>query len=116
MYIKSKDYSTNYGFLKRIISADDVVSDAFRYILNKMKGLQEPTVQTSTGGSCMCNQPQQEKGTFQRLETWLRSTMTKERFSNLIVLNNHKERTANLPLRPPTPPPIQKRWLLGLAL
>ena len=55
MYIKSKDYSTNYGFLKRIISADDVVSDAFRYILNKMKGLQEPTVQTSTGGSCMCN-------------------------------------------------------------
>ena len=70
MYIKSKDYSTNYGFLKRIISADDVVSDAFRYILNKMKGLQEPTVQTSTGGSCMCNQPQQEKGTFQRLEIY----------------------------------------------
>ena len=30
MCIKSKDYSTKYDFLKRIISADDVVSDAFR--------------------------------------------------------------------------------------
>ena len=42
----------------------------FDDILNKLKGLQEPTVQTSTGGSCMCNQPQQEKGTFQRLEIY----------------------------------------------
>ena len=42
----------------------------FDDILNKMKGLQEPTVQTSTGGSCMCNQAQQEKGTFQRLEIY----------------------------------------------
>ena len=42
----------------------------FDDILDKMKGLQEPTVwyhdlQTSTGGSCACNQAQQEKGTFQ---------------------------------------------------
>ena len=36
----------------------------FDDILNKMKGLQEPTVQASTGGSCMCSQAQQEKGTF----------------------------------------------------
>ena len=42
----------------------------FDDILNKMKGLQEPAVQTSTGGSCMCNQPQQEKGTFQRHEIY----------------------------------------------
>ena len=42
----------------------------FDDILNKMKGLQEPTVQTSTGGYCMCNQPQREKGTFQRLEIY----------------------------------------------
>ena len=42
----------------------------FDDILNKMKGLQEPTVQTSTGGSGMCNQAQQEKGTFQRLEIY----------------------------------------------
>ena len=42
----------------------------FHDILNKIKGLQEPTVQTSTGGSCMCNQAQQEKGTFQRLEIY----------------------------------------------
>ena len=31
LLIKSEDYSTNYGFLKRIISADDVVSDAFQW-------------------------------------------------------------------------------------
>ena len=28
--MKSEDYSKNYGFLKQIISADDVVSDAFQ--------------------------------------------------------------------------------------
>ena len=42
----------------------------FDAILNKMKGSQEPTVQTSIGGSCMCNQAQQEKGTFQWLEIY----------------------------------------------
>ena len=42
----------------------------FDDVLNKMKGLQEPAAQTSTGGSCMCNQAQQEKGTFQRLEIY----------------------------------------------
>ena len=39
--IKSEDYSKNYGFLKQIISADDVVSDAFQWV-DKMKGLKEP--------------------------------------------------------------------------
>ena len=44
-------------------------------ILDKIKELQEPTVayndlQTSTGGSCVCNQAQQGKGTFQRLEIY----------------------------------------------
>ena len=40
--IKSEDNSTNYGFFKkRIISADDVVSDAFKW---QITGLQEPTV------------------------------------------------------------------------
>ena len=38
--------------------------------LNKVKGLQEPTVQTSTGESCMFNKAQQEKRTFQRLEIY----------------------------------------------
>jgi len=28
-FIKSEDYSTYYGFLNRIISADEVVSEAF---------------------------------------------------------------------------------------
>ena len=40
----------------------------FGDVLDKMKGLQEPTVQT--GGSCMCSQSRQEKGTFQRLEIY----------------------------------------------
>ena len=34
--------------------------------------------------------------TARRLKTWLRSTMTQERFSNLTILNNHKERTERL--------------------
>ena len=47
----------------------------FDDILDKMKGLQEPTVlyhdlQTSTGGSCVCNQAQQEKGTFEPPEIY----------------------------------------------
>ena len=33
--------------------------------------------------------------------------MTKEGFSNLTVLNGHKERTAKFA---PTPTPLQKRW------
>ena len=36
--------------------------------------------------------------TARRLETWLRSTMTQERFSNLTILNSHKERTERLSL------------------
>ena len=32
--------------------------------------MQEPIVQTSIGGFCMCNQAQQEKRTFQRLEIY----------------------------------------------
>ena len=31
--------------------------------------------------------------TARRLKTWLRSTMTQERFTNLTILNSHKERT-----------------------
>ena len=31
-----------------------------------------------------------------RLKTWLRSTMSQDRFSNLTVLNMHKERTDKL--------------------
>ena len=32
--------------------------------------MQEPIVQTSIGASCMCNQAQREKRTFQRLEIY----------------------------------------------
>ena len=42
--IKSEDYLKNYGFLKRIILADDVVSDAFQWYTRQNEGVQEPTV------------------------------------------------------------------------
>ena len=105
----------------------------FDDILNKVKGLQEPTVQTSTGGSCMCNQAQQEKGTFQRLkiykhdsaQQWLKKgsviwqfwTPTKIAWNSSQFIRNsfevigwnsgyHKERTAEFaPTLLPTPPP-----------
>ena len=90
----SEDYSTNYGFLKRIISAYDVVSDAFRWHTRQNEGVTGTysvillDVQTSTGGSCMCSQAQQE------------TTMTQERLGNLTVLNSHKERTAKFAPHP----------------
>jgi len=36
--------------------------------------------------------------TARRLKTWLRSTMTQERLSNLTILKSHKERTDRLSL------------------
>ena len=36
---KSEDYSTNYGFLKQIISGDDVVSDAFQWHTRQNEGI-----------------------------------------------------------------------------
>ena len=36
--------------------------------------------------------------TTRRLKKWLRSTMTQERFSNLTILNSHKERKERLSL------------------
>ena len=36
--------------------------------------------------------------TARRLKTWLRSTIAQERFSNLTILNSHKERTDRLSL------------------
>ena len=108
----------------------------FDDILNKVKGLQEPAVQTSTDGSCMCNQAQQEKGTFQRLkiykhdsaQQWLKRgsviwqfwTPTKIAWNSSEFIRNsfevigwnsgyHKERTAEFAptlLRTPPPPSL----------
>ena len=36
--------------------------------------------------------------TARRLKTWLRSSMTQEHFSNLTILNSHKDRTDRLSL------------------
>ena len=44
------------------------------------------TLQTSTGKSCMCKSDAVGERSFsaaRKLKTWLRSTMTQERFSNL---------------------------------
>ena len=64
----------NYGFLKRIISADDV-ADAFRWHTKQNEGVTGiySVISWSANlycGSCMCNQTQQEKGTFQRREIY----------------------------------------------
>ena len=37
--IKFEDYSMNYDFLTRIMSADDVVSDAFRWHTRQNEGV-----------------------------------------------------------------------------
>ena len=41
---------------------------------------------------------QRSFSTARRLKTWLCSTMTQERFSNLTILNSHKERAERLSL------------------
>ena len=84
----------------------------FDDIINKMEGLLEPTVQTSTGGSCMAIRLSGRKVLFSGLKFLNMTPLnhTKEGFSNMTVLNSHKERTA-----PPTPPP-QKRWSPAPAL
>ena len=87
----------------------------FDDILNKMRELQEPTVQTSTGGSCMCNQAQQEKRTFQRLEIYKHESAQQWIKKGSVIwqfLNSHKERTAKLAPNPP-PPPTSKEVVTG---
>ena len=63
-----------------------------------MKGLKEPTVQTSTGGSCLCNQAQQEKGTFQWLEIYLHDSAQQRENSQICPYPPpHFKRGARLP-------------------
>ena len=71
----------------------------FDDIINKMEGLLEPTVQTSTGGSCMAIRLSGRKVLFSGLKFLNMTPLnhTKERFSNMTVLNSHKERTAPPP-------------------
>ena len=78
----------------------------FDDIINKMEGLLEPTVQTSTGGSCMAIRLSRRKVLFSGLKflNMTRLNNTKERFSNMTVLNSHKRENS-----PPTPAPHFKR-------
>ena len=61
---------------RKLIS--DVISVSKRILIN-------PTASASVERSF---------STAQRLKTWFRSTMTQERFTNLTILKNHKERTS----------------------
>ena len=78
----------------------------FDDIINKMDGLQEPTVQTSTGGSRMAIRLSRRKVLFSGLKflNMTRLNNTKERFSNMTVLNSHKRENSS-----PTPAPHFKR-------
>ena len=69
----------NYGFLKQIISAYDVVSGTFQWHAKQNEDVTGTysvyhDLQTSNGGFSMCNYAQQEKGTFQRLEIYEHDT------------------------------------------
>ena len=117
--IKSEDFSINYGFLKQIISADDVVSDTFQWHTRQNEGI------TGTYSVMICKllvvdsacviTLSRRRVLFSGLKFMksLYSTMAQERFSNLTVLNSHKERTAKFALShpPPNPPHTpQCRW------
>ena len=96
----------NYGFLKQIISADDAVSDAFRWHTRQNEGVtgtysEYHDLQTSTGGSCVCNQAQQEKGTFQRFEIYKHDSARQW----------HKREQQNFV--PPAPRPNSKEVVTG---
>ena len=123
--IKSQDYSTKLRILKTNYigqgwwcgkhSVDD--------ILDKMKGLQEPTVwyhdlQTSTGGSCMCNQARQEKSTFQRLEIFKHDSAQQwlKKGSALQQSDSSKQPQRENSQICPSPPATSKRWSPAPAL
>ena len=78
----------------------------FDDIINKMEGLLEPTVQTSSGGSCMAIRLSRRKVLFSGLKflNMTRLNNTKESFSNMTVLNSHKRENS-----PPTPGPHFER-------
>ena len=122
--LKSEDYSTKLQFLETNY-ANDVVSGTlkaqleifkilmkdyditcFNDILDKIKELQAPQrrmvneivticklllVNPATGAA-----RERSFSVARRIKTWLRSTMSQDRFSNLTVLNTHKERTDKL--------------------
>ena len=82
----------NYGFLKRIISADDVVSDAFRWHTRQNEGVTGTysviswstnfywwilLVQSGSAG-------ERYFSAVWNLKTWLRSTMTQERTAKFV--------------------------------
>ena len=75
------------------------------------------SLQASTGGSCTCNQAQQEKGTFQRREIYKHDSAQqwlKKGSVYLAVLNSHKERTAQISPPPPQPHPTSKEAVPAL--
>ena len=94
----------NYAFLKWIISADGMVSDAFRWRTRQNERVTGTYSVISWSANFYWWILHMQSGSAgERYFSWLRSTMTQERFGNLTVLNIHKQTTAKFP--PPPPPP-----------
>ena len=122
--LKSEDYSTELQFLETNY-ADDVVSGTlkaqlktfkilmngyditcFDDILDKIKELQAPQRRMVNEIVTICKlllvnpatsaAGERSFSAARRLKTWLRSTVSQDRFSNLTVLNTHKETTDKL--------------------
>ena len=108
----SEYYSTNYVFLKKNYIGLMMWSLTYFDDTRQNEGVKGTySLQASTGGSCTCNQAQQEKGTFQRREIYKHDPAQqwlKKGSVYLAVLNSHKERTAQIPPPPPTPPHFKR--------
>ena len=101
----------NYGFLKRIISANGMVSDAFRWRTRQNEGVTGTYSVISWSANFYWWILHVQSGSAgERYFSWLRSTMTLERFGNLTVLNSHKKRTAKFPPLALHPTPLLKKW------
>ena len=110
-FLNLKTTPRNYGFLKRIISANGMVSDAFRWRTRQNEGVTGTYSVISWSANFYWWILHVQSGSAgERYFSWLRSTMTQERFGNLTVLNSHKKRTAKFPPLPVHPTPLLKKW------
>ena len=74
-------------YIKKLLEPENSIINEFITICKLLLSLVNPA--TSAAG-------EQSFSATRRLKTWLRSTMTQDRFSHLTILDNHKERTDKL--------------------
>ena len=67
-----------------MISADDVVSDAFRSHTRQNEGITETYIIEISWSANMCNQAQVEKGTFQQFEIYKHDSAQQFKKSSVI--------------------------------